>query len=123
MPIAKRATVAVDGKLLTLEIDPAYAAVARQNLAHAGVGDIVDVLVGPALTILRGLQGPFDFAFLDADKATLDEQLELVLPLLRPGALIVCDSVVRGGAINHRPEFRRCQRPRRPTRTSVARQR
>jgi len=88
-----------DGRLTTLELDGAYAALARENLARAGVADRVDVLVGPALETLRTLDPPFDLLFLDADKATMAEQLELALPLARRGALVVCDNVVRGGAI------------------------
>ena len=87
------------GRLSTLEIDPAFAAVARANLERAGVADRVDLLVGPALTTLPALAGPFDLAFLDADKATMREQLELTLPRIRPGGVVVCDNVVRGGAV------------------------
>ena len=87
------------GRLTTLEVDPAFAAVARENLERAGVADRVELLVGPALETLPALDGPFDLAFLDADKATMPEQVELVLPRIRPGGLIVCDNVVRGGVV------------------------
>jgi predicted O-methyltransferase YrrM len=88
-----------DGRLTTLELDPALAAVARANLERAGLADRVDVLVGPALATLPTLDGPFDLAFLDADKATMPQQLELVLPRVRPGGLVVCDNVVRRGTV------------------------
>ena len=88
------------GRLVTLERDPAHAAVARGNLERAGLADRVELRVGPALETLPQLAGePFDLAFLDADKASTDLYLEHVLGLLRPGALIVADNVVRGGAV------------------------
>ena len=89
------------GRLVTLERDPAHAAVARGNLERAGLADRVELRVGPALETLPQLAagGPFDLAFLDADKASTDLYLDQVLELLRPGALIVADNVVRGGAV------------------------
>ena len=88
-----------DGELLSVEVEPSFAELARQNLAHAQLAGIAKVLTGPALTVLGDLEGPFDFAFLDADKATMDEQLELVVPLMRAGGMIVCDNIVRRGSI------------------------
>ena len=88
------------GRLVTLERDPAHAAVARGNLERAGLADRVELRVGPALETLPRLAGePFDLAFLDADKASTDLYLEHALGLLRPGGLIVADNVVRGGAV------------------------
>src|SRR6266545_4146910 len=58
------------GKLVTLEYDPKHAGVARENLNRAGFGeDVVDIRVGAALATLPTLTGPFDFIFIDADKA------------------------------------------------------
>jgi predicted O-methyltransferase YrrM len=88
-----------DGRLTTIELDPSFAALARANLDRAGLAGRVDVLTGPALETLPGLPGPFDLAFLDADKATMPEQLALVLPRVRAGGLVVCDNVVRGGTV------------------------
>jgi predicted O-methyltransferase YrrM len=62
----------VVARLITLELDPKYAEVARANIARAGLGDVVELRVGPALETLPRLaakgQGPFDFIFIDADK-------------------------------------------------------
>lgn len=92
-----------DGRVLTLEIDPKHAEVARGNLARAGVGDRVDVAVGPALETLDRLiadrAAPFDFVFIDADKESTLEYFERAVALVRPGALVVVDNVVREGAI------------------------
>jgi predicted O-methyltransferase YrrM len=83
------------GRLVTLEADPAYAEVARSNLA----GLPVEVIVGPALETLPGLDGPFDLVFIDADKRSNAEYLRWALRLSRPGTLIVADNVVRDGAV------------------------
>ena len=87
------------GRIVTLEVDPHHAQVARDNLDRAGVGGSVDVVVGPALDTLPGLTGPFDLVFIDADKQHSADYVELALPLCRPGALIVVDNVVRRGAL------------------------
>jgi predicted O-methyltransferase YrrM len=95
-----------DGEVVTLEFDPHHAEVARQNLERAGVSDLVDIRVGPALETLPTLAaerargaGPFDFVFLDADKANLPAYFSAVLDLTRPGGLIVTDNVVRDGRV------------------------
>jgi predicted O-methyltransferase YrrM len=91
------------GRLLSLELQPAYAAVARENLARAGVADRVEVRVGPAQDSLAALAaegaGPFDLIFIDADKAGYAGYLTGALALSAPGTLIVADNVVRNGAV------------------------
>jgi predicted O-methyltransferase YrrM len=90
-----------DGRLVTLEIDPKHAGVARRNLERAGVGDRAEVRVGPALELLPKLEGegPFDLAFIDADKPSTPDYFRWALRLSRPGSLIVVDNVVRSGAV------------------------
>jgi predicted O-methyltransferase YrrM len=92
-----------DGRLVTLELAPAFARVARENVARAGVADRVEIRVGPALHSLEQLvvegDGPFDLVFLDADKAGTPAYLDRALDLARPGSVIVADNVVRGGAV------------------------
>jgi predicted O-methyltransferase YrrM len=92
-----------DGTLVTLELDPAHAAVARENLARAGLADRVEVVVGPAADSLAQLaaeaEGAFDMVFLDADKAGYPIYLDYILRLVRPGGLILADNVVRAGAV------------------------
>jgi predicted O-methyltransferase YrrM len=92
-----------DGRLVTLESRPSHAEVARANLERAGLSGIVDVRLGNALQTLAKLvdegAGPFDFVFLDADKANLPGYLEWSLKLSRPGTVIVADNVVRGGHV------------------------
>ena len=92
-----------DGRLVTLELEPRHAEVARANLARAGLGDVAEVRVGPATETLAALVAeivePFDMVFIDADKEGYPDYLEWSLRLARPGTLIVADNVVRGGAI------------------------
>ncbi|WP_030678811.1 O-methyltransferase [Streptomyces sp. NRRL B-1347] len=92
-----------DGRLITLEFEPAHAAVARANLAHAGLDKVTEVRTGPALDSLAALRAegaaPFDLVFIDADKANNARYLEWALKLIRPGGLIVLDNVVRGGGV------------------------
>ena len=87
------------GRVVTLEIDPHHAAVARDNLEKAGVADRVELIVGPAIDTLARLEGPFDFAFIDADKPSNTAYLKHVLRLSRPGTAILVDNVVREGAV------------------------
>jgi predicted O-methyltransferase YrrM len=92
-----------DGRLVTLEIEPKHAEVARGNLARARLLDRVDVRVGPASRSLAALEaehvGPFDLVFIDADKPGNVGYFDSALRLTRPGALVVVDNVVREGAI------------------------
>ncbi|HEY2535827.1 MAG TPA: O-methyltransferase [Solirubrobacteraceae bacterium] len=91
------------GRLVTLEANPAFAEVARANIARAGVADAVELRVGAALETLPELHaegtGPFDLIFIDADKQNYPGYFEWSLKLSRPGTVIVGDNVVRDGAI------------------------
>jgi predicted O-methyltransferase YrrM len=86
-------------EVVTLELDPERAEVARANVDRAGVGDRVDIRVGPALELLDGVEGPFDLVFIDADKASMPEYFAAVLPLTRTGGLIIGDNTVRDGRV------------------------
>src|SRR2546429_2772742 len=92
--------LAAGGRLITLEALEMHAAVARTNLARAGLSDVVEVRVGQALATLPTLKdGPFDLTFIDADKQSNAEYFAWALKLSRPGSLIVIDNVVREGAV------------------------
>lgn len=92
-----------EGRLISLEVDGHHAEVARENLAKAGVVERVEVRVGDAKTLLAAMvedgEGPFDLAFIDADKPNNPAYLASALDLSRPGTLIVGDNVVRGGEV------------------------
>lgn len=91
------------GRLVTLEIDPKHAEVARRNLERAGVAERVEVRVGSALESLPKLEaegaGPFDLVFIDADKPSNPDYFGWALRLTRPGSLIVVDNIVRDGSV------------------------
>jgi predicted O-methyltransferase YrrM len=92
-----------DGRLITLEVDPKHAGVARRTIDGAGLADVVEVILGPALETLPKLAaegvGPFDLIFIDADKPSNAEYFTWAVELSRPGTLIIVDNVVRGGAV------------------------
>ena len=95
--------LAEGGRLLSLEIDPHHAAVARANLDHAGLSDVVEVRQGRALDLLpeveRAWAPAFDLVFIDADKPSNPDYFDWALKLTRPGGMIVVDNVVRGGKV------------------------
>jgi predicted O-methyltransferase YrrM len=92
-----------DGKLVTLELDPHHAEVARRNFLHAGVAERIELHVGPALDTLARLRtqriAPFDLVFIDADKANNLSYVQAALELSRIGTLIMVDNVVREGKV------------------------
>ncbi|ALC23467.1 O-methyltransferase [Streptomyces pristinaespiralis] len=93
-----------DGRLISLEYDPAHAEVARANIARAGLAKIAEVRTGAALETLPRIAaepgaGPFDLVFIDADKRNNPRYVEWALRLTRPGSLIIVDNVVRGGGV------------------------
>lgn len=95
--------LAPGGRLVSLEISPTNAEVARRNIARAGLGDAVEVRVGPALETLPTLEherfGPCDLVFIDADKQHNPEYFQHAMSLTRPGSVIIVDNVVRAGAV------------------------
>jgi predicted O-methyltransferase YrrM len=92
-----------DGRLISLEIDPKRAEIARANIARAELANAVEIRVGAAADSLQKLvaegRGPFDLIFIDADKPGYAEYLKWSLKLSRPGTLILADNVVRKGAV------------------------
>ncbi len=87
------------GKLISLEIDEHHAAVARRNLAAAGLAETVEVRVGPALAGLQAMEqageAPFDVVFIDADKDGYVAYLDKAVALVRDGGLILADNTLR----------------------------
>lgn len=81
------------GRVTTLESNPGKVTLARANLARAGLVDRVEIREGRAADTLASLPGPFDFVFLDADRASYVTYLELIVPKVIPRGLIVADNV------------------------------
>jgi predicted O-methyltransferase YrrM len=92
-----------DGRLVSLELEPRHAELARSSLQRAGFSDRTEVRVGPAADSMAELiaekRGPFDFIFIDADKPNYPAYLEWSLRLSASGTLIIADNVVRDGRV------------------------
>lgn len=95
--------VGPQGRVVSLELEEQNAAVARESLAAAGVGDRVEIRVGPATVTSAELVAepaePFDLVFIDADKPNNPAYLEATMALTRPGSVIVLDNVTRQGRV------------------------
>jgi predicted O-methyltransferase YrrM len=92
-----------EGKLVTLELNPHHAAVAKENIRNAGLSHLVEQRVGPALESLAQLEAentlPFDLIFMDADKPNNPNYLDWAIRLSHPGTVIIGDNVIREGII------------------------
>lgn len=92
-----------DGKVVTLELSPEHAAVARKNLDRAGIGGRVEIRIGSASDTLDKMivagEASFDFVFIDADKPGYVGYLNQVLQLSHPGTVIVGDNLIRHGDV------------------------
>ena len=104
------------GTLITLEMEPRHAEVARDHFALAGVSDRIDLRVGDAHQLLPGLSagGPYDFCFIDAEKSGYDAYLDWGLENIRPGGIIAAHNAFRGGALlddsDHSPDVEHMRR-------------
>jgi caffeoyl-CoA O-methyltransferase len=87
------------GRLITCELDERHAEMARGFFARSAHADQIHLELGPAAETLRRLEGPFDFVFIDADKAGYIEYYELALPMLAPGGLLAADNVLASGRV------------------------
>jgi caffeoyl-CoA O-methyltransferase len=87
------------GRLDTVERETLHADAAEHWFERAGLADRVTVHRGAALDVIATLPGPYDVAFIDADKATYPEYARLSLERLRPGGLVIADNAIRRGRI------------------------
>jgi caffeoyl-CoA O-methyltransferase len=90
-----------DGELVTCDIDQNAAAMAREFFSRSPHGRKIQLRLGPALETLKSLQGPFDLAFIDADKTNYSAYYDAIVPLLRSGGLLVADNTLWSGRILH----------------------
>jgi caffeoyl-CoA O-methyltransferase len=88
-----------DGVIVTCDLDPEALAVARRYFARSPHGKKVDVRMGPAIDTIARLVPPLDLVFIDADKANYARYYDAVLPLLRPGGLLVADNALWSGTV------------------------
>lgn len=88
-----------DGELVTLDINKQFAAVAQSYFDRSEHGRKIEIKLGPALDSIKQLKGYFDLVFIDADKGNYVNYYEAVLPLVRPGGLIIADNVLYSGLV------------------------
>jgi len=96
-----------DARIETIEIDPGTLDSARSFVREAELSAQVVFHEGAALEVIPRLSGPFDFVFIDCVKTEYGDYLDLVLPLLTPGALIFCDNLLWKGQIADGPRSER----------------
>ena len=94
--IAMAGSLPPDGTLVTCDVNEETTAVARRYAEEAGVADRIDFRVGPGLETLDSLEGPFDLAFIDADKEGYVDYYEAILPKLAPDGLVAADNTLFG---------------------------
>jgi predicted O-methyltransferase YrrM len=88
-----------DGRLICCDISEEWTAVGKPFWKKAGVEKKIDLRIGPALQTLKGLKGPFDFVFIDADKPNYLKYYEACLPLVRKNGIIAIDNTLWSGAV------------------------
>ena len=91
--------IPADGLLISIEREADRAAEARANLARAGLGERVSVMVGEASRLVWKVAGPFDLIFQDGDKHQYEPLLDRLVTLLRPGGLLVTDNALWDGEV------------------------
>ena len=87
------------GEVITLDSDPTLRAVTRSYFARVPYGRKIQLRIGKALKLLPGIPGPFDLAYIDADKINYSRYYNAVFPKLRKGGLIVADNLLWSGAV------------------------
>ena len=97
--LSMAAGLAPGGRIVSCEISEVHAEFARRHIAASPHAEAIEVIVGPALHTVATLEGPFDFVFIDADKANYLEYFEAILPKLAPRGLIATDNTLWSGRI------------------------
>lgn len=88
-----------DGTVTTCEVDPEHARMARQHIAGTPYKDQVEIRLGRALKTVAGLEGPFDFAYIDAERTGYRQYLDAILPKLAPGGFVIANNVLWKGHV------------------------
>jgi caffeoyl-CoA O-methyltransferase len=87
------------GRIVTCDISDDHVAIARRHIDASPHRDQIDIRVGPAIDTLKDLDGPFDLAFIDADKTGYLDYYEAIVPKLAPGGVIAVDNVLWSGRV------------------------
>jgi caffeoyl-CoA O-methyltransferase len=97
--LAMAAGLGPGGRVITCELDDDHARFARRHIDASPYADRVELRIGPARDTIAALDGPFDFAFIDADKSGYPDYFEAVLPKLAPHGVIAIDNTLHGGQV------------------------
>lgn len=101
--------MAADGEVHTLEIDDEIEDFAREHFAQSPYGDKIKMYIGDALEIIKSLTDTYDLVFIDANKRDYLRYYEAVLPLVRPGGIILADNTLWDGKVITEPDSRDSQ--------------
>src|ERR1700747_3335142 len=96
--LAMAAALPEGGRVITLEVDPDSAAIARRHFDASPYADRIELIVGDALTTIAELDGPFDLVWIDAWKSDYPAYYDAVLPKLAPRGIIAADNLSGGGS-------------------------
>lgn len=88
-----------DGKLTTMDLDPVCLALAKKYIDKSEHGKKIEIIEGPALESIAGIDGPIDLVFIDADKTNYLNYYEALLPKLKSGGVILIDNVLWSGKV------------------------
>jgi predicted O-methyltransferase YrrM len=88
-----------EGRVTTIDPSPTRVATAREFIGRAGCASQIEIVQAPALDALPALAGPFDLAYIDAVKEEYTAYLELIIPRLRPGGVVIADNVLWKGQV------------------------
>ncbi|HET6462901.1 MAG TPA: class I SAM-dependent methyltransferase [Candidatus Krumholzibacteria bacterium] len=97
--LAMAMALPADGELITCDVDPKATTLAQKFWARSPHGKKIRLELAPASDTIAGLQGPVDFVFIDADKPNYIKYWNAVLPLVRPGGVLVADNVLWSGRV------------------------
>jgi len=97
--LSMAAGLAPGGTIVSCELNPVHAEIAQRHIALSPYADCIEVVVGPALESIAELPGPFDLAFIDADKAGYLDYFEAIFPKLAPRGLIAADNTLWSGRV------------------------
>jgi len=97
--ISMAAAMPSGGKIITCELDPGHAAIARHNIEASAHADRIEIREGPAIETIESLEGPFDFVFIDADKGSYVDYYEATIPKLARTGLLAADNTLWGGQV------------------------
>jgi caffeoyl-CoA O-methyltransferase len=97
--LSMAAALPAGGRIITCDVDPKAEAIARRHIAASPYADRIEIRMGPALDTIATLDGPFDLAFIDADKTNYHNYYDAVLPKLSARGVIAVDNVLWSGQV------------------------